>query len=637
MNRIRIAAICGGLIVAPLALIKCTRQTPAPTPAPPVTSAPAPPGPTAPVTSDLWPMFRHDVSRTGTQSATGATAVLGNPANVKTLHVAWQFPTAALTPGPQQFMASPVVSNGIAYIGSLNGEFYAIDMKTGNLKWQFPAANQPSLNGTCGRWGRYGIQASAVIDTIKGEPAVIFGAPDPDPKTDNGNGSARLWALDAVTGQLIWKSDVVARLTGCTVGAFPLESSKATAVLKGSDAKPPEYHEVIKFSSPLLVHAQPPPAGEPGGGALYVGIASGEDPLQLGAVRSVDLWTGRLNSGYFNSENFSKNAALKSPMIGGGVWDTPTSDGSGSAVYFTTGNTRAWYSQSASQKLPITPSEYPAGYTPPLHYGLSLVRTDLNGEVKWFFQPLPMNLDQDPDWNAGATFMDTSCGKFAVSVMKDGWSYAVNADSGSCFWQFPDMGNQGCKFPSDDKHQHGGNGFRVPGAAWGDVFVIATGGYALPASASADAPDLLGRLHALNVCAASAGRGDKPGVRWLISPVPNSSIASPPVNGKSAGDDEVSAPSVINGLIYVATDRGHLLVFADPSVVPAAGTTCDNTNFDASDCVQSGGALVPSPAMLIDISLPDGGNAARFRKEVVLADGMALISTTTGHLYALAP
>jgi outer membrane protein assembly factor BamB len=594
--------------------------------------------PTAPpLPPDAWSMFRHDVSRTGTQSATGATAALANPATIKTLHVAWQFPTAALTPGPQQFTASPVVSGGIAYIGGINGVFYAIDTKTGNQKWQFPAATQPPLNGTCSQWGRYGIQASAVIDNIKGEPAVIFGAPDPDPKTDNGNGSARLWALDAITGQLIWKSDVVARLTGCTLGAFPAEAPQVAQILQGSTAKNPEYHEVIKFSSPLLVHQNPPPPGQPSGGAVYIGIASGEDPIQLGAVRSVDLLSGKLDPQYFNSENYSKSASSQSPMIGGGIWEAPTSDGSGSAVYFTTGNTRAWDAASRQQHAPINPGQYPNGYQPPLHYGLSLVRTDLNGAVKWFFQPLPMNLDQDPDWNAGATFMNTSCGKFAVSVMKDGWSYAVNADSGTCFWQFPNMGNPGCRFPSDDKHHHGGNGFRVPGAAWGDVLVIATGGYALPASASADAPALLGRLHALNVCAASASRGDKPSVRWLISPVPDTSVAAPPVNGKAPGDDEVSTPTIINGLIYVGTELGHVMVFADPSVVPAAGTTCDNTNFDASDCVQSGGALVPSPAMLVDVSLPDGGSASRFRKEVVLAEGMVFISTTKGHLYALAP
>lgn len=420
-------------------------------------------------------------------------------------------------------------------------------------------------------------------------------------------------------------------------GCVSAEAAGVSEILKGSTAKTPEYHEVIKFSSPLLVHEQPPPPGQPGGGALYVGIASGEDPLQQGAVRSVNLWTGKLDSTYFNSENFVKKASNKSPMIGGGIWSAAASDGSGSAVYVTTGNTRAWYAASATQKIPINPSEYPNGYQPPLHYGLSLVRTDLKGDVKWFFQPLPMNLDQDPDWNAGATFMDTSCGKFAVSVMKDGWSYAVNAQSGSCFWQFPDMGNQGCKFPSNDKHHHGGNGFRVPGAAWGDVLVIATGGYALPASASADAPELLGRLHALNVCTASANRRDKPSVRWLLSPVPNTSITRTVAKGKGPGDDEVGAPTVLNGLIYVATDLGHVMVFADPSVVPSAGQACDNTNFDVADCFKNGGALVPSPAMLVDVSLPDGGNASRFRKEVVLSEGMALISTTAGHVYALAP
>ena len=64
-------------------------------------------------------------------------------------------------------------------------------------------------------------------------------------------------------------------------------------------------------------------------------------------------------------------------------------------------------------------------------------------------------------------------------------------------------------------------------------------------------------------CAASTSRGDKPSVRWLISPVPNTSVAEPPVKGKAPGDDEVGAPTVINGLIYVGTELGHVMVFAD--------------------------------------------------------------------------
>ncbi len=60
------------------------------------------------------------------------------------------------------------------------------------------------------------------------------------------------------------------------------------------------------------------------------------------------------------------------------------------------------------------------------NYGLSMVRVDKDtGQVKWAFQPVPFELDNDPDWAAGATVMSTSCGELVASVQKDGWSYAV--------------------------------------------------------------------------------------------------------------------------------------------------------------------------------------------------------------------
>lgn len=49
--------------------------------------------------------------------------------------LAWKLPTD----GP--VYASPVLSEGILYIGSMDSTFYAIDAETGEEKWQFPAGN----------------------------------------------------------------------------------------------------------------------------------------------------------------------------------------------------------------------------------------------------------------------------------------------------------------------------------------------------------------------------------------------------------------------------------------------------------------------------------------------------------------
>ena len=84
-----------------------------------------------------------------------------------------------------------------------------------------------------------------------------------------------------------------------------------------------------------------------------------------------------------------------------------------------------------------------------------------------------------------------------ASVMKDGWSYALDAANGSCRWQFPATVPPGadCKFAPAGAHVHGDTDYKRPGAAWGDVLAITTGGEALVTSTGVFAG--YGRLHAL--------------------------------------------------------------------------------------------------------------------------------------------
>jgi outer membrane protein assembly factor BamB len=180
-----------------------------------------------------WLSYRHDFRRSGAQPAPAVGSSLSNYLFVRTLHCVWSFPAdgqcGAAPPvapaGP--FWASPIVVKNIVFIGDTNGVFYALDAATGALKWRYPKTG--SLAGSCtlggnGTWGRYGIRSSASYANIGGEDGVIFGAPDPDPNTDGGAGSARLFALplsaDPNNPQPIWKSDIVAHVN-CVAGDTP--------------------------------------------------------------------------------------------------------------------------------------------------------------------------------------------------------------------------------------------------------------------------------------------------------------------------------------------------------------------------------------------------------------------------------
>jgi outer membrane protein assembly factor BamB len=519
-------------------------------------------------TPNSWQAYRNSTFRNGAQPF---ASKLSDPRLAKTLAVEWTF--TAMDAG--YFNASPIVVNGTVFIGSSSGIFYALNEDSGALRWQYPMPPDPPLVSppTAPKKTSYGIQSSAAYWNRDGDGAVIVGAQDPtlEPKL----GSARLYALNAKTGKLIWKSEAVAIINGTD-----------SASLK-------EQHERIKYSAPLIFNNH-----------VYVGIADAyyDRPLQNGRVVAVDLQTGRIDSAF----NYVSTGSHR----GGAVWNSPASDGK--SVFFTTGNTRH---DSLGDQIP----------EPSPNYGLSMVRVNKdNGGVIWAFQPVPYALDQDPDWAAGATVMSTSCGELIASVQKDGWAYAVEAGEdgprpAKVRWQFPPTG-----YPFKG-YVHSDSDYKHPGAAWNDVFIVTTGGESLPADGVKAG---YGKLHAINACEET----EEHRVRW-IADIPDADSS----NGSGPGYT-VGTPSVTGGVIYVGTNTGHLIVLADPAVWPAAGTRCSNIDFATpAACLKNHYSLIPMPTVLANIVLPDRGDIAGLRDEPALADGRVFVATNWGHVYMLSP
>ncbi len=514
--------------------------------------------------ADDWDHYRHDTDRTGEQQHPSA---LADPAKVPSLSIRWQWPPTPAGEGGM-FYASPIVIDGRVFVGSTSGNFYALNASTGALLWKYPPTPQPPLIGSCGTvgdvqaFGAYGVLSSA----SPYKHSIIFGAPDPDPAVDGGLGSARLYALDQATGALVWKSDVVARVNGCNVGATG------------------EQHERIAYSSPLVHHDR-----------IYIGIHdAGDDPIQNGKLIALDADTGHIVPAF----NFEATS-----IRGGGVWNTPAAEGD--EVLFTTGNTQDGV---VSEPVP--------------NRGLSMISVEgTTGAIRWQFQPVPYALDDDPDWAAGVALAETTCGRIAASVMKDGWSYALDAHTGACRWQFPATVPPAdhCRFPASSAHVHGDTDYKRPGAVWRNVLAIVTGGEALIASGGVN--NGYGRLHGLNMCAAPKHR-----VRW-IADVPHNGG-----NGYSLG-----APTATHGIFYIATDQGHVVAIADPAVAPPAGVRCSQVLTPVATCTALGFTLIYAPAVLADVALTDGADAAGLRSEPAIAGGRLFVATQGGHVYMLSP
>ena len=73
-----------------------------------------------------WPMYGRDLRHTFSNQHS-----LINPTNVRTLKPAWDFMTGDVV------SASPAVVDGVVFVGSWDGYFYAIDVSEGSLIWKF--------------------------------------------------------------------------------------------------------------------------------------------------------------------------------------------------------------------------------------------------------------------------------------------------------------------------------------------------------------------------------------------------------------------------------------------------------------------------------------------------------------------
>jgi outer membrane protein assembly factor BamB len=151
---------CGGgggsAVPRAMALVAGAPNAPAASPAPPP-----------------WPSFAHDASRTAFQPSAGPLS----RATLSRLKARWTFHDGA------EISASPIVANGMVYVGDVTGMVSALDERSGVVRWQ---THLP---------GPY-IRMTPTF--MNGE---LFVGTRP---SGQGVGSPEFAALDATSGNVIW-------------------------------------------------------------------------------------------------------------------------------------------------------------------------------------------------------------------------------------------------------------------------------------------------------------------------------------------------------------------------------------------------------------------------------------------------
>jgi polyvinyl alcohol dehydrogenase (cytochrome) len=243
-------------------------------------------------TAPAWHGFGQNASNTRFQSAAGAGL---SAADVPKLKLKWAFGL----PGDVQSWAGITLAGGRLFFGSIQGNVYSLDAKTGCVHWAFDA----------GAIVRTSISIGPLGPPSAGTPSagtVRYGA-------FFGDARGNVYALDAATGVLVWK-----------VAAETYPSARLTG-------------------SPILHD-----------GRLYVPVSSSEEGVGSlvdyeccrfrGSVVALDAATGRQIWKRYTIPDEPKPVRRNARGVqlwgpsGAPIWSSPVVDPVRRALYVTTGN-----------------------------------------------------------------------------------------------------------------------------------------------------------------------------------------------------------------------------------------------------------------------------------------------------------
>ncbi|MCI4335507.1 MAG: PQQ-binding-like beta-propeller repeat protein, partial [Thermoplasmata archaeon] len=121
-----------------------------------------------------WPTYLGSVTRQGSELGERTLS----PANASRLTELWNYSTG------RPVAANPAIVGGVVYVGSWNGDEYAIRASTGALLWKSFLGIDPKMKGALG------ITSSA---TVSGGVVYV------------GGGNSSFYALNASTGKMLWR------------------------------------------------------------------------------------------------------------------------------------------------------------------------------------------------------------------------------------------------------------------------------------------------------------------------------------------------------------------------------------------------------------------------------------------------
>ena len=188
----------------------------------------------------------------------------------------WKFQTGDVV------HASPAISEGTLFIGSWDSYFYALDAATGKEKWRFKTGEDPVIHN------QVGIQASAVF----ADGIVYFGCRD-----------SNFYAVDAATGQKKWSFN---NKGSWVIGSAAVSDGKVffatsdSGMLYALDAK--SGAQVFSLSAKKWpMFSSPAIAGQ----TMYIGSHEGK-LIAIDLAAQKESWTFQTGGSQQNGATYTK-------------------------------------------------------------------------------------------------------------------------------------------------------------------------------------------------------------------------------------------------------------------------------------------------------------------------------------------
>jgi polyvinyl alcohol dehydrogenase (cytochrome) len=424
-------------------------------------------------TRPKWNGFGVDANNSRYQKTPGLTA-----ADVPNLKLKWAFGF----PGGAQAYGNPAIVGGRIYVGSDTGLFYSLDGATGCTHWSFQADA--------------GIRSAPTVTPLgsgaAARHAVFFG----DLK-------ATVYALDAATGELIWKKTVDAHRFARVTGSVTFHDGRLYVPVSSIEEAPgaqPSYECCTFRGSVVSLDAKD-------GTQIWKSHTITETPVQVGK----------------NSAGTPQWAPA-----GAAVWNAPTIDAQRGAVYVGTGNS---YTQPAAKTSD------------------AVIAFDLKtGKMLWWNQITPSDAflvgcrpgiencpkDVGPDFDFGNSPILRALGggrRVLVIGQKSGVVWGLDPDNeGKVLWQY-----------------RAGKGGMLGGIEWGSA-ADDENAY-VPVSDVLAAANEAGGIHAVKLAT---------GEKVWETPAPKLECNS----GRGCTGAQSAPASVIPGVVFSGSVDGHLRAYS---------------------------------------------------------------------------